>query len=130
MDCHRRLAGMWYHQVLVYRWGDGLWKSPLGSGWGRIGGIARGAGVGVERRAGSSGPVSGVAGDADCGDGGPAGRDGSGKIRWWLVEAGAAVKSGQERTQTLTLTLTPLLCDEAGRPVPLDVDAAQPVPGA
>ncbi len=54
--------------------------------------------------------------------------DGSGKIRWWLVEAGAAVKSGQERT--LTLTLTPLLYDEAGRSVPLDVDAAQPVPGA
>jgi hypothetical protein len=56
-------------------------------------------------------------------------RDGSGKIRWWLVEAGAAVKSGQERTQTLTLTLTPLMYDEAGRSVPLDVDAAQPVPG-
>jgi Trypsin-co-occurring domain 2 len=56
--------------------------------------------------------------------------DGSGKIRWWLVEAGAAVKSGQERTQTWTLTLTPLMYDEAGRSGPLDVDAAQPVPGA
>ena len=46
------------------------------------------------------------------------------------MEAGAAVKSGQERTQTLTLTLTPLMYDEAGRSGPLDVDAAQPVPGA
>ena len=56
--------------------------------------------------------------------------DGSGKIRWWLVESGAAVKSGLERTQTLTLTLTPLMYDEAGRSVPLEVDAAQPFPGA
>jgi hypothetical protein len=56
-------------------------------------------------------------------------KDGSGKIRWWLVEAGGGVKSGSERTQTLTLTLTPLLYDETGRPVPLDVDAAQPLPG-
>ncbi len=56
-------------------------------------------------------------------------KDGSGKIRWWLVEAGAGVKSGSERTQTLVLTLTPLLYDEAGKAVPLDVDAAQPVPG-
>jgi hypothetical protein len=56
-------------------------------------------------------------------------KDGSGKIRWWLVEAGAGVTSGRERTQTLVLTLTPLLYDEAGKAVPLDVDAAQPVPG-
>ncbi len=47
---------------------------------------------------------------------------------WW--RPGAAVKSGQQRTQTLTLTLTPLMYDQAGRSVPLDVDAAQPVPGA
>lgn len=74
------------------------------------------------------GPVPGVGGDADRGDGGPAG------YRWFrkdpLVEAGAAVKSGQERTQTLTLTLTPLMYDEAGKSGPSDVDAAQPVPGA
>ena len=56
-------------------------------------------------------------------------KDGSGKIRWWLVEAGAGVTSGQERTQTLVLTLTPLLYDEEGKSAPLDVDAAQPVPG-
>jgi Trypsin-co-occurring domain 2 len=56
-------------------------------------------------------------------------KDGSGKIRWWLVEAGGGVKSGRERTQTMVLTLTPLLYDEAGNLVPLDVDAAQPRPG-
>jgi hypothetical protein len=58
-------------------------------------------------------------------------KDGSGKIRWWLVEAGGGVKTGRERTQTLTLTLTltPLLYDEAGQLVPLDIDAEQPVPG-
>ncbi len=56
-------------------------------------------------------------------------KDGSGKIRWWLVEAGGGVTSGREQTQTLVLTLTPLLYDEAGKAVPLDVEAAQPVPG-
>jgi hypothetical protein len=56
-------------------------------------------------------------------------KDGSGRIRWWLVEAGGGVKSGSERTQTLTLTLTPLLFDEAGQLVPLDIDAEQSVPG-
>ena len=57
-------------------------------------------------------------------------KDGSGKIRWWLVEAGGAVKSGRERTQTLTLTLTPMLDDDnEGKPVPLDIDASQPSPG-
>ena len=56
-------------------------------------------------------------------------KDGSGKIRWWLVEAGAGVTSGRERTQTLVLTLTPLLYDDAGKAAPLDVEAAQQVPG-
>jgi hypothetical protein len=57
-------------------------------------------------------------------------KDGSGKIRWWLVEAGGGVKSGSERAQTLTLTLTPQLYDDAGKPVPLDVDATQMAPGS
>jgi hypothetical protein len=56
-------------------------------------------------------------------------KDGSGKLRWWLVEAGGGVKSGRERTQTLTLTLTPLLYDEAGELIPLDVAAPQALPG-
>lgn len=44
-------------------------------------------------------------------------KEGSGKIRWYVVEAGGGVTSGSERTQTLTLTLTPLLYDEEGRTV-------------
>jgi Trypsin-co-occurring domain 2 len=56
-------------------------------------------------------------------------KDGSGKIRWWLVEAGGGVKSGRERTQTMVLTLTPLLYDETGNLVPLDIDALQARPG-
>jgi hypothetical protein len=56
-------------------------------------------------------------------------KEGSGKIRWYVVEAGGGVKSGSERTQKLTLTLTPLLYDEQGRPEPLDVAGSQPVPG-
>ena len=56
-------------------------------------------------------------------------KDGSGKIRWWLVEAGAGVKSANERIQTLTLTLTPMLYDEHGKHAPLDVTADQPEPG-
>jgi hypothetical protein len=55
-------------------------------------------------------------------------RDGSGKIHWWLVEAGAAVRSGRERTQTLTLTLMPLSQDDEGRLEPTLVHGQQPVP--
>jgi hypothetical protein len=56
-------------------------------------------------------------------------KDGSGKIRWYVVEAGGGVKSGSERTQTLTLTLAPQLYDDQGRPVPLDIAGQQPLPG-
>ncbi|MCI3152937.1 hypothetical protein ELQ39_14425 [Streptomyces sp. GB4-14] len=56
-------------------------------------------------------------------------KDGSGKIRWWLLEAGGSMKSGQERKHTLTLKLMPLFCDDEGRLVSLEVDAVQPVPG-
>lgn len=56
-------------------------------------------------------------------------KDGSGKIRWWLVEAGIDMKSTSERTQTLTLTLTPMLYDEHGNQAPLDVAADHAEPG-
>jgi hypothetical protein len=56
-------------------------------------------------------------------------KEGSGKIRWYLVEAGAGVTSGSEHTQTLTLKLTPVVYDSDGRPVPLDVFGKQQVPG-
>jgi hypothetical protein len=51
-------------------------------------------------------------------------KDGSGKIRWYVLEAGAGLKSGDERTQTLTLTLTPLMDGE-----PLRVHGHQAAPG-
>jgi hypothetical protein len=57
--------------------------------------------------------------------------DGSGRIRWWLVEAGGGVKRGEQTTQTLVLKLTPGLygADDEG-PDPLDVvDDEQDHPG-
>ena len=56
-------------------------------------------------------------------------KEGSGKIRWYVLEAGGDVRSGSERTQTLTLTLAPVLYDDEGRQVPLDVAGEQAVPG-
>ena len=44
--------------------------------------------------------------------------DGSGRIRWWLIEAGGGVTAGTETTQTLVLTLTPGLYDAQGNPRP------------
>jgi NTP-dependent ternary system trypsin peptidase co-occuring protein len=48
-------------------------------------------------------------------------RDLGGKIRWWLIEAGAGGKSAAQTTQTLVLTLTPSIHDEGGEAAPLDV---------
>lgn len=45
--------------------------------------------------------------------------EGSGKIRWWLVEAGGSASAGTAATQTLVLTLTPGLYDEQGYRGPL-----------
>jgi hypothetical protein len=56
-------------------------------------------------------------------------KEGGGKIRWYVVEAGGGVKAGSERTQTLVLTLAPQLYDEQGRAVPLEVADEQVVPG-
>jgi hypothetical protein len=55
--------------------------------------------------------------------------EGSGKIRWWLVEAGGGVTAGKETTQTLVLKLTPGLYDAQGEPSPLDVAGPQKQPG-
>jgi hypothetical protein len=54
--------------------------------------------------------------------------DGSGKVRWWLVEAGGGVTAGTEKTQTLVLTLTPGLYDAQGNLKPLVVAGQQPQP--
>ncbi|WP_372671128.1 trypco2 family protein [Amycolatopsis kentuckyensis] len=50
--------------------------------------------------------------------------DGSGKIRWYVVEAGAGLKSSEERTQSLTLKLTPLIDGK-----PMQVFGHQTAPG-
>lgn len=55
--------------------------------------------------------------------------EGSGKIRWWLVEAGGGVTAGSQTTQTLVLTLTPGLYDVHGNARPLDVEGEQSQPG-
>jgi hypothetical protein len=56
-------------------------------------------------------------------------RKGGGKLRWWLLEAGAEAQRGSETTQTLTLALSPSVYDDQGRRVPLDVFGDQPTPG-
>ena len=56
-------------------------------------------------------------------------KDGSGKIRWYVIEAGGGVKSGSERAQTLTLTLVPVHVDAQGRSTPLAVSGRQSEPG-
>ena len=56
-------------------------------------------------------------------------REGGGKIRWWLVEAGGSAKRSGETTQTLVLSLTPSVYDDAGRALPLDVYGEQSAPG-
>jgi hypothetical protein len=43
----------------------------------------------------------------------------SGKVRWWLVEAGGGVTAGNETTQTLVLSLTPGRYTEEGQREPL-----------
>jgi len=55
--------------------------------------------------------------------------EGSGKIRWWLIEAGGGVTAGKETTQTLVLTLMPGVYDAQGNLKPLDVAGDQPQPG-
>jgi hypothetical protein len=56
-------------------------------------------------------------------------RGASGKLRWWVVEGGAEGKSSSETTQTLVLSLTPLLFDDAGEQGPLDVAGSEREPG-
>jgi hypothetical protein len=56
-------------------------------------------------------------------------KEGGGKIRWWVIEAGGSGKAGADKSQTLVLKLTPALYDESGAPGPLDVAADQAQPG-
>jgi hypothetical protein len=52
----------------------------------------------------------------------------SGKVRWYLIEAGVDGRVARESTQTLVLTLTPGLYDETGTPGPLDVHGEEATP--
>jgi hypothetical protein len=52
----------------------------------------------------------------------------NGKVRWFLIEAGADGRVARESTQTLVLTLTPALYDETGPTSPLDVSGEEPEP--
>lgn len=52
-----------------------------------------------------------------------------GKLRWYVVEAGADTSVADESTQTLVLTLTPALYDDRGATSPLDVSGDQEEPG-
>jgi Trypsin-co-occurring domain 2 len=56
-------------------------------------------------------------------------KEGSGKIRWYLIEAGGGINSGSERAQTLTLTLEPVHVDAQGRSGSLEVSSSQSEPG-
>jgi hypothetical protein len=55
--------------------------------------------------------------------------DGSGKVRWWVLEGGGGVRRGTENSQTLVLKVTPGFYDEHGRIGPLEVAADQAQPG-
>jgi hypothetical protein len=52
-----------------------------------------------------------------------------GKLRWWVLEAGGEARTSTETTQSIVLTLTPLLRDDAGDAAPLDVSDEQLSPG-
>ena len=55
--------------------------------------------------------------------------EGGGKIRWYLIEAGAGATSITEATQRLILTLSPGLRDAQGNEEPLEVGDRQLQPG-
>lgn len=56
------------------------------------------------------------------------GREGGpeGKVRFWVIEAGASAKWSKSQTQKVNLTLTPV--DEQGRPVYISDQVAGPPP--
>src|SRR3954462_4643356 len=54
--------------------------------------------------------------------------EGSGKLRWWLIEAGGQASAGSETTQTLGLPLQPGVHDGDAEPSPLDVHGRESAP--
>jgi hypothetical protein len=51
-----------------------------------------------------------------------------GKVRFWVIEAGASAKWSKAETQKVTLTLTPV--DEQGRDVHISDRVPEPPPGS
>jgi Trypsin-co-occurring domain 2 len=56
-------------------------------------------------------------------------KEAGGKLRWWLIEAGAEGRAARESTQTLVLTLTPGVYEDDDQPSPLDVHGKESAPG-
>jgi Trypsin-co-occurring domain 2 len=56
-------------------------------------------------------------------------RDASGKVRWWVIEGGVTSGNSSQATQTLTLTLNPLVVDHAGKAAPMQIAGTQAEPG-
>jgi hypothetical protein len=48
--------------------------------------------------------------------------EGHGGVRWWIVDAGASGSADTSATQTVKLTLEPVMFDAAGQPVELLID--------
>jgi hypothetical protein len=55
--------------------------------------------------------------------------EGSGRIRWYVAEAGGRKSSSDEESQVLVLKLTPTLSDGQGHTEPLPISAQQSSPG-
>ena len=56
-------------------------------------------------------------------------REGGGKVRWWLVEAGSCTEERSGDDADTGAVAESSVYDEHGRPAPLDVFGEQPVPG-
>ncbi|MER6960511.1 MULTISPECIES: trypco2 family protein [unclassified Streptomyces] len=52
-------------------------------------------------------------------------RDGSGRVQWWVLNAGGGTRSTRSRTQTLTLRLVPKSEGGDGADGPLEVTGVQ-----
>ncbi len=54
------------------------------------------------------------------------GASASAGVRWWVVELGGDLSRESTATQTIKLTLDPILFDNDGQPVELFIDAEEP----
>ena len=54
---------------------------------------------------------------------------GSARVRWWLIELGGEVSRESVVTQTVKVTLEPLIFDDHGKPLEFLIDAADEADG-